>query len=204
MMKVLTYPLLIISLSLLLYSLPPSLTHAFFILWLSYFLFRMLGRAVAKAKLATLTGTKRDHYSEALQQLTDSDVSESDFNLFGLLPVEEEEDDYYFDNHNHNNDDRRIIKKQKQKQGKEKHVKGSAGAGEVKQRFLKPAMFRQYYHPNTYAPLSELGATRVRTSYHIIPHHINSTPHYITSHFATLVGRHTPDANPPINLDIHY
>jgi hypothetical protein len=101
-----------------------------------------------------LTGTKREQYSEALQQQKHSDISESDFNLYGLLP-EEDDDEYEIDDLN------RFVKKQKKaKEVKGVHVHRSTSTDKTKGRFPPPCLRRQYYDPNTYTPLCELGATR--------------------------------------------
>ena len=124
---------------------------------------------------------------EALQQLKDNDASESDFNLYGLLPVD---DDHHF--HDSNNHDNNHIKKKTKQEEKEKKkaeklklVKGPAGADKTRIKHPKPPYFRQYYHPNTYTRLSEMDASRVDYSNHITHYSNRTTLHYIShlSHY---------------------
>ena len=131
----------------------------------SCFLFciRHQGRAIAKEKLSTLTGTKREQYYEALQQLRNSDFSTSDFNLYGLLPEEDDDED----------DDKpeRMVKKPKQT--KEKTLKGvrrSTAMDKTQPRFPQPMLRRQYYHPNSYVSLCDEGAKRVVPPYPLPPY----------------------------------
>ena len=125
---------------------------------------RHQGRTIAKDKLSTLTGTKREQYYEALQQLRNSDFSTSDFNLYGLLPEEDDDED--------EDDDKpeRVVKKPKQT--KEKTLKGvrrSTAMDKTQPRFPQPLLRRQYYHPNSYVSLCDEGAKRVVTSYFYHP-----------------------------------
>ena len=136
---------------------------------------RHQGRAIAKDKLSSLTGTKREQYYEALQQLRNSDFSTSDFNLYGLLPEDDDDDD-------EDEKPERVVKKPKQT--KEKTLKGvrrSKGMDKTQPRFPQPMLRRQYYHPNSYVSLCDEGAKRVFTSYPLLPYAMYTTTTLVLS-----------------------
>ena len=121
-----------------------------------------LGLRFAKEKLDGLTGQKKNNYAQALQQLKQHESSQSNFDLCGLLDddendyVDEDDDeDYYVDDDDYDDD--------VDDDGKNKSASSSSSGFSIQQNGNKrgkmnpkiPAMRRQYYHIQSYFPLTD-------------------------------------------------